>query len=165
MCIDILQHLILFVDPRKTESEGNRRRMWFELVKKPKHVVKSSIQKLQVKKGREKGLGLIVRTIKIELIFAKLERITRIGFIDPFHGKACLLSEQRCPYESARGRSVRFYVVNLTLDIISCKNIAGCSRKFSPSQSAEICKAEIPQCALIWNFFMTESKKKPLKHF
>lgn len=48
MCIDILQNLILFVDPRKTESEGNRRRMWFELIKKPKQTVRTSIQKLQV---------------------------------------------------------------------------------------------------------------------
>uniref|UniRef100_A0A1I8C1G7 Fmp27_GFWDK domain-containing protein n=1 Tax=Meloidogyne hapla TaxID=6305 RepID=A0A1I8C1G7_MELHA len=47
MCIDILQNLIMFIDPRKTQSEENRRRMWFELIKKPKQSVRVSIQKMQ----------------------------------------------------------------------------------------------------------------------
>jgi len=48
MCIDILQNLIMFIDPRKTQSEENRRRMWFELLKRPKQSVRVSIQKMQV---------------------------------------------------------------------------------------------------------------------
>jgi hypothetical protein len=49
MCIDILQNLIMFVDPHKTQSEGNRRRMWFELLKKSRQAVRVSIQKMQVR--------------------------------------------------------------------------------------------------------------------
>ncbi|KAL3069292.1 hypothetical protein niasHS_018017 [Heterodera schachtii] len=70
MCIDILQHLILFVDPRKTESEGNRRRMWFELVKKPKHTVKASIQKLQ---SDLRDLVSLVRSMERQAYFLNKE--------------------------------------------------------------------------------------------
>uniref|UniRef100_A0A183BLI9 Fmp27_GFWDK domain-containing protein n=1 Tax=Globodera pallida TaxID=36090 RepID=A0A183BLI9_GLOPA len=70
MCIDILQNLILFVDPRKTESEGNRRRMWFELVKKPKHSVKASIQKLQ---SDLRDLVSLVRSMERQAYFLNKE--------------------------------------------------------------------------------------------
>jgi hypothetical protein len=48
MCLDIVNHLILLVDPKKTESEGNRRRLWFEIAKKPKRDVRASIEEKQV---------------------------------------------------------------------------------------------------------------------
>lgn len=48
MFLDIVNQLILFVDPKKTESEGNRRRLWFEIAKRPKRDVRTNIEQKQV---------------------------------------------------------------------------------------------------------------------
>ncbi|KAF7637478.1 Fmp27_GFWDK domain-containing protein [Meloidogyne graminicola] len=70
MCIDILQNLIMFIDPRKTQSEENRRRMWFELLKKPKQTVRVSIQKMQ---SDLRELVSLVRALERQSFFLNKE--------------------------------------------------------------------------------------------
>lgn len=48
MILDIVNNLLLFVDPKKTQSEEKRRRLWFKLAKKEKDIVKEEIYKMQV---------------------------------------------------------------------------------------------------------------------
>lgn len=48
MCLDIVNHLILFVDPKKNESERFRRNLSLELAKKSKQEVRETIETKQV---------------------------------------------------------------------------------------------------------------------
>jgi len=50
MILEIVNNLLLFVDPKKAKLEENRRRLRFKLAKKTKQVVKDSIHKMQVAK-------------------------------------------------------------------------------------------------------------------
>uniref|UniRef100_A0A914CAF4 FMP27/BLTP2/Hobbit GFWDK motif-containing RBG unit domain-containing protein n=1 Tax=Acrobeloides nanus TaxID=290746 RepID=A0A914CAF4_9BILA len=47
MLLDILNHLVLFVDPKKKLYEENRRRLWFRLAKTSMEEVRDSIQAMQ----------------------------------------------------------------------------------------------------------------------
>nr|CAD2181689.1 unnamed protein product [Meloidogyne enterolobii] len=78
MCIDILQNLIMFIDPRKTQSEENRRRMWFELLKRPKQSVRVSIQKMQ---SDLRELVSLVRALERQAFF--LNKEIQLNSLDP----------------------------------------------------------------------------------
>ncbi|KAI6220278.1 UPF0378-like protein [Aphelenchoides besseyi] len=59
--LDIVNHLILFVDPKKKMAQERRRRLWFELSRKSRAEVKIAVQSLQ-KELRE--LVAIVRSLE-----------------------------------------------------------------------------------------------------
>ncbi|KAI6225410.1 UPF0378-like protein [Aphelenchoides fujianensis] len=59
--LDIVNNLVLFVDPKKKKAQERRRRLWFELVRKAKAEVKICVQNRQ-KELRE--LGAVIRGLE-----------------------------------------------------------------------------------------------------
>lgn len=58
MILDIVNNLVLFVDPKKKMAQERRRRLWFELANKPKTKVKAMVQQQQ------KELRELVATVR-----------------------------------------------------------------------------------------------------
>jgi hypothetical protein len=61
MILDIVNNLVLFVDPKKKMAQERRRRLWFELANKSKMQVKTMVQLLQ------KDLRELVAIIRWEI--------------------------------------------------------------------------------------------------
>ncbi|KAI1722496.1 golgi-body localization protein [Ditylenchus destructor] len=70
MILDIVNKLLLFVDPKKTQSEENRRRLWFKLGRKPRQVIRETIQKMQSELREEVS---IVRSLERQSFFLNKE--------------------------------------------------------------------------------------------
>uniref|UniRef100_A0A915DHJ3 BLTP2/FMP27/Hobbit C-terminal domain-containing protein n=1 Tax=Ditylenchus dipsaci TaxID=166011 RepID=A0A915DHJ3_9BILA len=73
MILEIVNKLLLFVDPKKTQAEENRRRLWFKLGKKSRQLIKEKIQKMQSELREEVS---IVRSLERQSFFLNKELVS-----------------------------------------------------------------------------------------
>lgn len=68
--LDIVNNLVLFVDPKKKMAQEKRRRLWFKLAKKFKPEIAESVQQLQ---NELREVVTHIRSLERQNFFAQIQ--------------------------------------------------------------------------------------------